>query len=163
MDRLVLERALVEHGRERLALAERADAAGDVAGGALGLLDVGHLRLLALDGRGERLEVELVLDRHDRDGELAVDVGDERLEDRRRVQARALGGLEPVGLVLGVVLVGVRRDRDLRPARAPSSPVSPCCSGDHLRTLRGRRARALRSRGRSPSCGSSAGRGAGTA
>ena len=35
------------HGGQRLALAERADAARDVAGRALGLLDVGHLRLLA--------------------------------------------------------------------------------------------------------------------
>ena len=40
---------LVEHGRQRLALTERGDAARDVAGGPLGELDVGHLRLLALD------------------------------------------------------------------------------------------------------------------
>jgi hypothetical protein len=56
-----------------------------------------------------------VLDADDRDGELAVDVGDERLEDRGRVEAERLRRLEPVRLVLGVVLVGVRPDRELRP------------------------------------------------
>jgi hypothetical protein len=112
VDRGVLERGLVEDGGQRLALAERADATGDVAGRALGSLDVGHLRLLALDGLGEELEVELLLHRHDRGVQLAVDLGDEGLEDRPRVELEALDGFEPVGLVLGIVLVGVELRRD---------------------------------------------------
>ena len=111
VDRVVLERALVDHGRELLPLAERADAAGDVARRALGVGDRRHLRLLGADGRRERLQVELALDRDDRDDELAVDLRDERLEHGRRVEAQPLGRLEPVRLVLRVVLVRVHGER----------------------------------------------------
>ena len=59
-DRLPLERALVDRGRQPLPLAERADPADDVPGRALGERTVGELRALA---RGA--QVELAVGRHD--------------------------------------------------------------------------------------------------
>src|SRR6476646_2953184 len=78
-DRLPIERRGVDHRRQPPSLAEWADPAGDVAGRALGLLTVGHLRALAGPG-----QVELPIGRHDEDAQVSVDGDDKRLEELRR-------------------------------------------------------------------------------
>src|SRR5690606_14315372 len=87
----------VDHGGQPLALAERADAASHVAGGPLGGGRVGHGGLLAARRRGQGLEAQRGADRHHRDGEGAVHLGDQRLEDPVVRDAERVGGLLAVG------------------------------------------------------------------
>ena len=80
-------------------LPDRGDAAGDVAGGALGGRDLRHHRLAAAEGARQRLEVELARDRDDPDDERAVQRRQQRLEDPGGVDVERLGRLEPVPFV----------------------------------------------------------------
>ena len=77
-------------------LPDRADASDDVAGCALRGRVVGHVGSTSPEGVGERLEVQLPGDRHDRDREPAVDRRDQRLEDLVRVHAQRRGRVQPV-------------------------------------------------------------------
>ena len=156
--RAVPQGAVVDHGRQRLPLSQRADPARHVAGRALGVGDLRHLGTLAARGRGQRLEIELLLHRHDRDGQLAVDGRDERLVHALRVEVERGRRLQPVGLGLGVVLVGVRADLNAGPLQRLRRR---CALRAHVRCER--TAPAPRSHARSPSCGSTAGPGAGPA
>ena len=101
-DRVVLERRGVEHRAVPSLLPDRRDAAGDVAGGALGGRDLRHHRLAAAEGARQRLEVELSRDRDDPDDERAVQGRQQRLEDPGGVDVERLGRLEPVPFVTGV-------------------------------------------------------------
>ena len=92
----MLERRGVEHRAVPPLLPDRRDAAGDVAGGALGGRDLRHHRLAAAEGARQRLEVELARDRDDPDDERAVQGRQQRLEDPGGVDAERLGRLEPV-------------------------------------------------------------------
>jgi hypothetical protein len=104
------ERGLVDDGRQGLALAERADAAADVAGGALGVRGLGHHRLAPARGRGQRLEVEGAAHRHQGDGQRAVHPGHQRLEQPPGVDAERGGGGLAVALLGRVVgVVGMQR------------------------------------------------------
>src|SRR5690606_38458323 len=108
----------VDHGGQPLALAERADAASHVAGGPLGGGRVGHGGLLAARRRGQGLEAQRGADRHHRDGEGAVHLGDQRLEDPVVRDAERVGGLLAVGgAAVPGGLVGVQGEVDLRPGR----------------------------------------------
>ena len=122
-DPLVVARGGVEVRRQALALADRADAAGHVAGGALRLCAVGHPGALP-----ERLQVELRRDGDAGDRELAVDRDDERLEDAGRVDAELLCSFEPVRLSRRVVLVLVQRERD-------ACPLGRCDCGRRRHTV----------------------------
>ena len=86
---------------------------------------------LAADRGGERLQVEAPADGDDPDRELAVDIGDEGLEDPAGRHAKGLAGLLPVGRVARVVLITVHGVRDAqagkqvgRPGAAPASHVA---------------------------------------
>ena len=68
--------------------------------------------LLAAGRSCQCLEVEAAGDRHDADRELAVDVGDEGLEDPLGRHAERLAGLLAVRRVPRVVAVAVDRVRD---------------------------------------------------
>ncbi len=112
MDRRERERRLVDDGGQPPPLAERADPPCDVSRRPLRGPGVRQGAALA-----ERTKIELRADRHDRNGRRAVDVGDERLEDRGRVEPELLGRLEPVRLGPGIVVVLVQRERDAFPRR----------------------------------------------
>ncbi len=114
VDGVERERAVVDERAVRLLLAQRRDPADDVARRALGRGGLGHARLLAACGLGERLEVELPVDRHDPDDErAAVDHGEQRLEHLLRGHPDGRGRLEPEGqLARRVVLVRVERVGD---------------------------------------------------
>ena len=90
------------------------DAAADVAGRALGRGRIGHRGPLAADRRRQRLQVERSADRHDADGQHAVDVGDQRLEARvrRRLRARPRPPAPYAGL-RGSCVVRVHGERHL--------------------------------------------------
>lgn len=95
--------------RQTSALAERTDAANDVAGGSCGVGGGRHCDASDPERVSGSLEVERVVDRHEGDGELAsVATHDERLEDRARNQAERIGGLQPVGR--GIVVMSVAED-----------------------------------------------------
>jgi hypothetical protein len=79
--RAELERGGVDDDGEAPLLPDRGDAAHHVAGGALGGGGVGHDRLLAADGGGQRLQVKLAADRHHADHQgAAVHRRHQRLE-----------------------------------------------------------------------------------
>ena len=105
----------VHHHRQPLALAYRGDAAGHVPGGPLGRRHLGHRGLLAAARGGERLEVELALDRNHPGHQRPVHLGDQRLEHAVRRDAERLAGFGAVGLVPRVVGVLVQRERDPGP------------------------------------------------
>ncbi len=100
------ESALVDQRRQASSLAERADAANNVAGGSCSVSDGGESDASDAERVGGGLEVERVVDGYQGDGEpAAIGDYDERLEDRARCQTQRLGGFQPVGwsvLVMGV-------------------------------------------------------------
>src|SRR5207248_506678 len=85
-DRLVRERGLVDGRRQAATLSERADPTGDVAGGTLRGGPFGHHRPLA-----DRAQVELAVGRDHEDLELAVDRGQQRLEEPARLDPERVG------------------------------------------------------------------------
>ena len=101
--------ALVQERRQALALPERADAARDVAGDLLGPRHVGHRGALA-----DRLEIQLVGGRDDRDREVVADADHERLEDSPRIKAQHFRRLARVGRRARVVVVLVQGVGDAR-------------------------------------------------
>jgi hypothetical protein len=119
----VIERRGVDHDGEPLLLADRRDAARDVAGGPLGGGDLGHDRLLAAHGGGERLEVELPVDGNYPHRErsaacgTALYGGDQRLEHPLWRQAERVTGLKPVRPGARVVRVLMKGERDLCPLK----------------------------------------------
>jgi hypothetical protein len=110
----VAERALVDHGRQRSTLADRRDAADDVAGDPLGRSRLGDLRPLGPERGGHGLEVEPAVDGDDPHGGAGGGADEERLEDARRVDAQRPRRLEPVRLGGLVGLVGPRSEGDFR-------------------------------------------------
>ena len=130
-----VERALVDGGRQPLALAERADPADDVPGRALGERTVGELRALA---RGA--QVELPVGRHDEHAQRVRHRRDERLEELRRVAPEGARHRDRVVAVVDVdafVLVqaeldaGPLRGLDRRRHSASSSASSASANSRH--------------------------------
>src|SRR6478735_6219702 len=99
------ERALLDHGTHWLPLPERADAANLVAGEALGLRRLHHLRRLASNSSGELLHRDFLIGRDDHADRLAVDQRHQRLQDARWVLAERRCGLEADALGVGIVVV----------------------------------------------------------
>ena len=94
---------LVDHGRQLLALPERADAAEDVARRALRGGPVGHLDSPRAERPRRRLQRQLPRHRHDGDGKLLVGGDDQRLEHLLGVQPeqfRRLGTVRRARVVL---------------------------------------------------------------
>jgi hydrogenase maturation factor len=144
---------LVDEGRQRAALAERADPAGDVARHLLRPVGRGERDALA-----ERARVELGARRDEAGGQRPVAVDDERLEHRVRIEAERLGGLERVGARAGVVLVLAQLERD---ARLAQRARRGCLASGHLRGAaapRTRRPAPARRRGRAAGRSGSPGR-----
>ena len=111
-----LEGGGVDDDGEPPLLTDRGDPADDVAGGALGGGGLGHDRLLAADGGGERLEVKMTADRHDADRERsAVHRRHQRLEHPLGRNAERGAGLKAERVGPGVVRVLVQGERDLGP------------------------------------------------
>src|SRR5690606_36594839 len=99
-------RASVDHRGEPAALAERADAADDVAGGPFGVGGRGEGEAAGAEGVDCGLDVEGAVD-GDEDDRQPAGVGgdDEGLEYRARRYPERLGGHQPVGAgrrVMGV-------------------------------------------------------------
>jgi hypothetical protein len=89
------ERGRVDDDGEAPLLTDRGDAADHVPGGALGGGGLGHDRLLAADGGGERLEVQVTADRDDADRQrAAVYHRHQRLEHPLRRDAERRARLE---------------------------------------------------------------------
>ena len=86
----------VDDHRQDLALGYRRDAADDVAGRPFGGSGLGHLGLLAADGFGQRLEVELPRSPGPRPRQLAVHAHDQRLEHPLGWHAHRDGGFNAV-------------------------------------------------------------------
>jgi hypothetical protein len=95
-------------------LAERADAADLVAGHPLGIGGLHHLGRLSLEGRGQLLHRDLTIGGHDHAGGLAVDQGHQGFQHARRRLAQRLGRLQADLVGIGIVVVGVDREADLR-------------------------------------------------
>ena len=100
-DRRIALRRRVEDRRESPPLADRADAADDVAGRPLRSGRIGHLGTTRAERAGEGLQVEFAGDWHDRDREPLVDRCDEGLEDLARVDAKRHRRVDPVRRSLG--------------------------------------------------------------
>jgi FMN phosphatase YigB (HAD superfamily) len=77
----------------------------------------GHRRLLPLRRRCQRLQVKLARHRDHADGELAVHLGDQCLENLLRRDAQRLRGLRAVRPVPGVMRVGKDRMGDAQLAK----------------------------------------------
>jgi hypothetical protein len=105
----------VDHDGQPPLLPDGRDTAGYVAGGTLGGRDLRHDRLLAADGDGERLQVQLAVHRNHPYRERAVHRRDERLEHSLRRHTERAAGLQSVGFVPRVVDVFMQRERDLCP------------------------------------------------
>ena len=101
--------ALVQERRQALALAERADAARDIAGDLLRARHVGHGGTLA-DG----LEIQLIGSRDDRDRQVVADAHHQRLEDTTRIKAQHFRRLARVGRRARIVVVLVQGVGDAR-------------------------------------------------
>ena len=131
--RAVVQRGGVDHDGQPAAQPEWRDAAGYVAGRFFRLSRVGHRRLLAA-GRGrQRLQVQRAGYRHDRDGERAVDVGDQSLENPPGRHAKRLAGFLAEGGMPRVVLVTVNRVRDARAVQHVDRPgTASACHGGEL-------------------------------
>jgi hypothetical protein len=137
--RLEPDRRLVDHDPKPLALTHRGDAARHVPGGPLGRGHVGHRGLLAAAGGGERLQVELALDRDHPGHQGPVHLGDQRLEHAARRHSERLAGLAAVGLGPRVVGVFVHGERDLRPLERRRRRRPASCHDRHLTASRGQR------------------------
>ena len=106
VDGLVLKRRHFEQRRHPLLLAERRDAADVVAGEALGVGRLHHVRRFAGHGVGQLLHADLMIGRHDDADGLAVDLGHQRLEHAERFGTDRLGRLHADAVGVGVVVVG---------------------------------------------------------
>ena len=131
---LECERCGVDDGRQAATLAERADPTTHVAGHALGLGRIRHLRLPAAERPGERFEIELGRDRNDGHGQPPVDARDERLVDPRRIGPEGRGGIvapcrSPAAIGPGRLMEVVLVDRvgDARPLELVERPRPAAC------------------------------------
>jgi hypothetical protein len=76
---------------------------------------------------GEGLEVEVPGHRDHADRQRAVDLGDERLEHPLRRDTQRVAGLQPVGAVPRVMVIGVHGVRHVQPGQQRGSGRSPSC------------------------------------
>jgi hypothetical protein len=86
----------LDHHRQRLALAERADAADLVAADPLGVGGLHHLGRLAADRRRQLLHRHLAVGRDDDQHRLAVDQGHQGLEHPAGILAQAAAAARPM-------------------------------------------------------------------
>ena len=84
---------------------DRADAAGDIARRLLRRRERRHLGALASGGGRQGFQIELAIDRNERDEQAAIHLRDECLEDERRGEAKCGGCLQPVRFSAGLMLV----------------------------------------------------------
>src|SRR5690606_17026981 len=110
------------------------DAADHVAGQSLRRPRLGHACALGTQRGGDRLEVELPVDRHDPDrapAGPALEVDEQRLEDPPRLDPQRLGGPHPVRRGRGGALALRWRCRSpgTTPTAHPPGPPSRPTSG----------------------------------
>lgn len=107
---------MVDNSGQTLLLSQLTDRADDVAGRTLSHRHFRYLSRLLSHYFGERLEIELAVDRYNTDDESTTGRCDQSLEYALGLDARLPGCLEPKRFMRRIVLVLVHRESDTRVA-----------------------------------------------